>query len=175
MKLIRLVLLAVVAPVCLFQGCDSTSNEELPNSGISLCINLYEDCIEPIMHNQTRVGQLNAGACSDGGCHSDMTAAGGFGLFNPPTPTQLMLNNFPQVEARTLNNNLLLSKATGNSHAGGLRINVGDICYNAISEWASTPAPTDGSACMVAPASIPSCTLISNAANPAVLINACGL
>ncbi len=174
MKLIRLVLLAVVAPVCLFQGCDSTSNEELPNSGVSLCINLYEDCIEPIMHNRTK-NAVTGNSCSQSGCHAPPIGQGGFFLFNPPSPTELITNNFPQVEARTLNNNLLLSKATGNSHGGGQQLTVGDLCYNAISEWASTPAPTDGSACMVAPATIPSCTIISNAVNPAILINACGL
>jgi len=58
--------------------------------------------------------------------------------------------NFISVEARTLNNDLLLNKATlanGTSHGGGVRLTQGDICYNAITEWQGVSAPTDGTAC----------------------------
>lgn len=171
MNLIRLVLLAVVAPVCLFQGCDSTSNEALPNSGVSLCINLYETCIDPIMHNITSDGM----SCSQAGCHNlpGGNPAQGFGL----TPSALsgsleMMMNFSAVEARTLNNNLLLTRATGTGHpTGGVRFGTGSLCYGAISEWRSISAPMDGSACSIAPATIPNCTLIM--ANPAVNIAGC--
>jgi hypothetical protein len=132
-------------------------------------------CIEPIVHNKTK-NIATGDSCSQAGCHNPPVGQDGFFLYNPPTPTELMTNNFPQVEARTLNNNLLLSKATGGAgHGGGQQLSVGDICYNAIEEWRTTPAPTDGSPCSVAPATIPNCTAISNAANPAVLISSCGL
>ena len=161
MKLLRLVLLAAVAPLCLYQGCDDASNEPLPNSGTTLCINLYQMCIEPILHNPTSTGF----SCSQGGCHFP-PGQGGFVLFNPPTPAELTMN-FMGVEARTLNNNLLLSKATGNSHGGGKQLSVGDLCYNTIAEWRTIFAPTDGSACT---ATISTCGLIN-----AATVSACGL
>ncbi len=171
MHLLRLVLLVAIAPIFLIQGCDSTSNEELPNSGVSLCINLYETCVDPIMHNITSDGQ----SCSQNGCHNlpSMVPAAGFGLTpGAASGSPAMLMNFSAVEARTLNNDLLLSRATGVGHpTGGVRFSSGSLCYNAISEWRSISAPTDGSACSIAPASIPSCTLIM--ANPAVNIAGC--
>lgn len=171
MHLLRLVLLVAIAPIFFIQGCDSTSNEALPNSGVSLCINLYETCVDPIMHNVTSDGQ----SCSQNGCHNlpSMVPAAGFGL----TPgaisgTAPMMMNFSAVEARTLNNNLLLTRATGTGHpTGGARFNTASLCYNAISEWRSISAPTDGSACSIAPATIPNCTLIM--ANPAVNVAGC--
>ena len=153
MKLLRLVLLAVVAPVYLLQGCDDASNEPLPNSGTalgaSLCINIYETCIDPIFHNATNTGQT----CSQAGCHNLPGGApvGGFGL-NPGAAigSPEMMVNFTSVEARTLNNSLLLNKAAtlnGTPHGGLQQLSQGDICYNAIAEWRSILAPTDGSAC----------------------------
>ncbi len=162
-SILRLVLLVAIAPIIFLQGCDSTSNESLPNSGVSLCINLYEMCVEPILHNPTATGA----SCSQAGCHNPPVGQDGFFLYNPPTPAELMANNFPQVEARTLNNDLLLSKATGGAgHGGGKQFNVGDLCYNTIAEWRAIAAPTDGSACT---ATIPNCPLA-----PA-LIATCGL
>lgn len=155
MNQLRLVLLAAVAPLVLIQGCDSTSNEPLPNSGISLCTNLYETCIDQIFHNPTRTGS----SCSQGGCHNPPIGQDGFFLFpGAGIPSPEMTSNFMQVEARTLNNNLLLSKATGNSHGGGAQLVVGDLCYNTIVEWAAIPAPADGSACT---AVIPNCALLN--------------
>ena len=75
-----------------------------------------------------------------------------------------MTSNFMQVEARTLNNNLLLSKATGNDHGGGAQLVVGDLCYNTIQEWRAIPAPSDGSPCT---AVIPNCAIL-NAASIAI-------
>ena len=170
MQLLRLVLLlAAVAPIFLFQGCDSTSNESLPNSGISLCINLYENCIEPILHNKTK-NAATGDSCSQVGCHAPPIGQGGFFLYNPPTPAQLMTNNFPQVEARTLNNDLLLSKATGNAHGGGQQLTVGDLCYDTIAQWRAIAAPINGAACT---ATIPNCAFIM--ANPVVTVANCGL
>ncbi len=149
MNLLRLVLLAAVAPVCLLQGCDDTSNEPLPNSGVSLCINQYEQCIDSIFHAVNTGG----GSCSQAGCHNlpGGAPAGGFGL-NPGAAigSPEMTVNFTSVEARTLNNNLLLNKAAllnGTPHGGGLRLRQGDVCFNAIQEWQGSPAPSDGSAC----------------------------
>ena len=161
MQLLRLVLLVAVAPIILIQGCDSTSNERLPNSGQSLCFDLYEMCIEPIFHNPTNTGQ----SCSMGGCHIPPIGQNGFFLNNDmPTTGVNLMTNFNQVEARTLNNNLLLSRATGVGHpTGGQQFRVGDICYTAIQEWsvisfnggACPPLP---SGCLTAiPANIATC------------------
>lgn len=170
-SILRLVLLVAIAPIILLQGCDSTSNESLPNSGVSLCINLYETCVDPIMHNITSDGQ----SCSQNGCHNlpSGVPAAGFGLTPGAAMGSIeMMMNFNAVEARTLNNNLLLTRATGSGHpTGGARFNTASLCYNAISEWRSISAPTDGSACSIAPATIPSCTLIM--ANPAVNVAGC--
>lgn len=156
-SILRLVLLVVIAPIILIQGCDSTSNEPLPNSGISLCINLYETCVEPIMHNATANQPAVSDSCSDSGCHAPPSGQDGFFLYNDmPTTGANLVSNFNQVEARTLNNNLLLSKATGNAHGGGKRFNVGDLCYNTIADWNAIAAPTDGSACTSV---IPNCPL----------------
>ena len=154
MHLLRLVLLAAVAPIY-FQGCDSGSNESLPNSGQTLCFTQYEQCIEPILHTVNTSG----GSCSMGGCHNlpSGVPAGGFGLTpntaaNPATPAQVMVN-FTSVEARTLNNDLLLNKAAllnGTPHGGGLRLPQGQVCYNAIAEWRGVSAPTDGTPCIPA-------------------------
>ena len=104
-SILRLVLLVAIAPIILIQGCDSTSNESLPNSGASLCINRYETCVDPIMHNATSDGQ----SCSQNGCHNIAAPAAGFGLTpNPALGSVQMMMNFGAVEARTLNNNLLL-------------------------------------------------------------------
>ena len=149
MNLLRLVLLVAVAPICLIQGCDNTSNEALPNSGVSLCINQYEMCIDPIFQNPTNTGST----CSQAGCHNlpGGSPAGGFGLNTPPPLNMAeIMTNFSTVEARTLNNNLLLSKAAtlgGTPHGGGQQLGVGDPCYNAIAEWRGVSAPTDGSPC----------------------------
>ena len=171
MNVLRLVLLVAIAPSIFIQGCDSTSNESLPNSGVSLCINLYETCIDPIMHNATS----DAMSCSQNGCHnlpSGLPAAG-FGLTpGAATGSLEMMMNFSSVEARTLNNNLLLTRATGSGHpTGGIRFGVGSLCYNAISEWSSIAAPTDGSACSIAPGTIPNCTSIM--ADPVVNVASC--
>ena len=132
MHVLRLVLLVAIAPIISIQGCDSTSNESLPNSGVSLCMDLYEMCIEPIVHNATSTGS----SCSQAGCHNPPTGQDGFFLYNNmPTVGAELISNFNQVEARTINNGLLLSKATGNAHGGGQQLRVGDICYNAIQEW----------------------------------------
>ena len=170
MQILRLVvlLLIAVASTIFLQGCDSTSNESLPNSGQTLCTNLYLTCIEPILHNNTSTGN----SCSQAGCHAPPIGQGGFFLHNPPVGLAEEMSNFNQVEARTLNSGLLQSKATGNSHGGGAQLRVGDICYSAIQEWRSIAAPTDGSACSVAPAAVPNCTLIM--ANPAVNVATCG-
>ena len=162
-SILRLVLLVAIAPIIFIQGCDSTSNESQPNSGVSLCINLYEMCVQPILSNPTATGNT----CSQAGCHNPVAPAAGFFIHNPASPAQV-ITNFMQVEPRTLNNDLLLSKASGNSHGGGKQINVGDLCYNTISEWRSITAPTDGSACM---ATISTCGLI----NPVNIANTCGL
>ncbi len=133
-SILRLVLLVAIAPIILIQGCDSTSNESLPNSGQSLCMDLYEMCIEPIVHNPTSTGQ----SCSMAGCHIPPVGQDGFFLFNNmPTTGAELVSNFNQVEARTLNNDLLLTKATntGGVHGGGMQLRVGDICYTAIQEW----------------------------------------
>ncbi len=149
MNLMRLVLLAAVAPLCLIQGCDDASNEPLPNSGQTLCIDQYEQCIDPIFQTVNATG----GSCSQAGCHNlpSGAPAGGFGL-NPGAAlgSPEMMVNFTSVEARTLNNNLLLNKAAllnGTPHGGGKRLTQGDACYNAIVEWRSVSAPTDGSPC----------------------------
>ncbi len=149
MNLLRLVLLAAVAPLCLIQGCDDVSNDPLPNSGVSLCINQYEQCIDPIFNNPNRSGIT----CSQAGCHNlpNGSPAGGFGL-NPGAAigSAEMMVNFASVEARTLNNSLLLNKAAtlnGTSHGGGQQLLENDTCYNAIAEWRGVSAPTDGSAC----------------------------
>jgi len=148
--LLRLVLLVAIAPIFLFQGCDSTSNEPLPNSGVSLCIDIYEMCIEPIMHTATSTGN----SCSQAGCHAPPTGQDGFFLYNNmPTVGVELMNNFNQVEARTLNNGLLLSKATGNAHGGGQQLRVGDICYNAIQEW--SVITFGGGACPPLPSGCP--------------------
>lgn len=168
MQILRLVVLLLVAvvPAIFIQGCDSTSNESQPNSGVSLCVNVYETCIEPILHTNTSTGN----SCSQSGCHAPPIGQGGFFLYNPASATELMTNNFPQVEARTLNNDLLQSKATGNAHGGGAQLRDNDICYNAIQEWRSITAPSDGSACMVGV--LPNCDLIM--ANPAANVGTCG-
>ena len=168
MQILRLVLLAAVAPIYLFQGCDNTSNEALPNSGVSLCINQYEQCIDPIFQNPTNTGST----CSQAGCHNlpGGSPAGGFGL-NPGAGigSPEMMVNFTSVEARTLNNNLLLNKAAtanGTSHGGGQQLRVGDLCYNAIAEWRGVSAPSDGSPCNL--------TSFSLCVNNAALVAACG-
>ena len=164
MQILRLVLLVAVAPIILIQGCDSTSNEPLPNSGVNLCINLYQTCVEPILTNPTATGST----CSQSGCHAPPIGQDGFFITDPAvaTPAEQTIN-FLAVEARTLNNDLLLSKATGGSeHGGGAQINVGDLCYNTIAEWQNVVAPTDGSDCTA--------TLTSCASSP-VLVSACGL
>ncbi len=166
-SILRLVLLVAIAPIILIQGCDSTSNESLPNSGQSLCMDLYLTCIEPIVHNVTASGD----SCSQSGCHAPPTGQDGFFLYNPPIGMAQEVNNFNQVEARTLNNNLLLSKATGNSHGGGKIINVGDTCYQAIQQWSSFSF--NGAACPPSPGSV--CETISNAVDPALIVSACGL
>ena len=150
MNLLRLVLLAAVAPVCHLQGCDSTSNEPLPNSGQALCLTQFEQCIDPIFHTVNTSG----GSCSQAGCHNlpGGAPAGGFGL-NPGAgiPSPELVVNYTSTEARTLNNNLLLSKAAllnGTPHGGGQRLRQGDVCFNAIQEWQGTPAPADGSPCV---------------------------
>jgi len=123
-------------------------------------------CVEPILTNPTATAQT----CSQGGCHNPAAPAAGFFINNPLTgitPADTAIN-FMQVEPRTLNNDLLLSKASGNAHGGGKQINVGDLCYNTISEWRSIIAPTDGSACV---ATISTCGLI----NPVNIANSCGL
>ncbi|MEM7401324.1 MAG: hypothetical protein AAF304_05180 [Pseudomonadota bacterium] len=160
MHLLRLVLLVAVAPVFIFQGCDSTSNEPLPNSGQSLCFDLYEMCIDPIFHNLTNTGN----SCSQAGCHNPPIGQDAFFLFpGAVMGSTEMMNNFNQVESRTLNNNLLLSKATGNAHGGGQQLRVGDICYTAIQEWSVISfnggvCPPLPSGCLTAiPANIASC------------------
>ena len=166
-SILRLVLLVAIAPIILIQGCDSTSNEPLPNGGLSLCLDLYESCIEPIVHNTTASGN----SCSQSGCHIPPIGQDGLFLFNDmPTIGVNLMSNFNQVEARSLNNDLLLSKATGNSHGGGRVINVGDTCYQAIQQWSSTSF--NGAACPPPPGSV--CETISNAVNPAAIVSACG-
>ena len=172
MNLMRLVLLAAVAPMCLIQGCDNASNEALPNSGINLCINRYEMCIDPIFQNPTNTGAT----CSQAGCHNlpGGAPAGGFGL-NPGAMmgSPEMMMNFTAVEARTLNNNLLLNKAAtlgGTPHGGGQQFRVNDLCYDAIAEWRSVPAPTDGSPCNLGSFST---ACLGGAGGPA-LIATCG-
>jgi len=162
--ILRLVLLVAIAPIILIQGCDSTSNEPQPNSGVNLCINLYQTCVEPILTNPTATGLT----CSQSGCHAPPIGQDGFFITDPAvaTPAEQTIN-FLAVEARALNNDLLLSKATGGSgHGGGAQINVNDLCYNTIAEWQSIVAPTDGSACTA--------TMTSCASSP-VLVSACGL
>ncbi len=112
-------------------------------------------------------------SCSEDGCHSLSTGSAGFALDSTAVSgSAAMMMNFTSVEARTLNNNLLLTRATGIGHpTGGARFNSSSVCYNAITEWRSISAPTDGSACMIAPASIPFCTTLM--ANPAAIIAAC--
>ena len=148
MNLLRLVLLAAVAPLGLFQGCDNASNEELPNSGQSLCFLQYQECIDPIFHTINTSG----GSCSQAGCHDMTTSSGGFFLIpGAGAGSAEMMTNFAQVESRTLNNNLLFSKAAllgGTPHGGGQRLSQGDACYNAIQEWQGIPAPADGSDCV---------------------------
>ena len=160
MQLLRLVLLVAVAPTIFLQGCDGTSNEPLPNSGQSLCMDLYEMCIDPIFHNVTSTGQ----SCSQAGCHNPPIGQDGFFLYSTAAPgSPESISNFNQVEARTLNNNLLLSKATGNDHGGNQQLRVGDICYTAIQEWsaisfAGGACPPLPSGCLTAiPANISSC------------------
>lgn len=167
-SILRLVLLVAIAPIILIQGCDSTSNESLPNSGQSLCTNLYQTCIEPILTTNTSTGN----SCAQAGCHAPPIGQGGFFINNPPVGLAEEMSNFSQTEARALNSNLLQSRATGNAHGGGAQIRVGDVCYDAIQEWRTIPTPTDGSDCSIAPATIPNCTLIM--ANPVANVGSCG-
>ncbi len=159
MHILRLVLLVAVAPIFLLQGCDSTSNESLPNSGQSLCMDLYLACIDPIMHTATSSGN----SCSQAGCHNPPTGQDGFFLYNPPVGAAEEMSNFNQVEARTINSGLLLSKATGNDHGGGQILRVGDICYRAIQEWSAISFA--GGACPPLPSGCP---------NPAAIPISCG-
>lgn len=172
MKILRLVLLAAVAPICLLQGCDDTSNEPLPNSGQTLCINIYETCIDPVFQNATTTTQT----CSQAGCHNlpGGSPSGGFGL-NPGAGigSPEMLVNFTSVESRTLNNDLLLNKAALISpHGGGQQFRQGDICYDAVATWKSIIAPADGSACNMT--SYTSTGAICFAGANAALISTCG-
>ncbi len=168
MKYLRLVLLAAVVPLCLVQGCDDASNEPLPNSGTTLCTNLYDTCIDLIFHNATNTGRT----CSEGGCHNPPNGQGGFFLFPPVATPAELTSNFMQVQARTLNNNLLLSKASGNNHGGGSQLAVGDLCYTTISQWRSIQAPADGSPCTPAGPIVTNCAAIMG--NPVGIVGACG-
>lgn len=162
MHILRLVLLVAIAPIFFLQGCDNTSNESLPNGGVNLCIDLYQTCVEPIFTNPTATGNT----CAQAGCHNPPIGQDGFFLHNPAANAAEEVMNFAAVEARTLNNNLLLSKVTGGSgHGGGKQINVNDLCYAAISEWSLIAAPTDGSACSA---------VMTNCVTAPALVSACG-
>jgi hypothetical protein len=159
--------LLVVGVLTALTACDDVSVESVPNTGSTLCIVDYENCVDPIFHADIN-GRNGTTTCSASGCHDiEAGSGGGFKVFvNPSNPAEI-LSNFNAAKAFAFLNSpaqskLLLEPLSGVSaisgtHAGGdIFPSTQDPCYQNILSWiANRVEDSDSSNCG-------NCTLVNS-------------
>lgn len=127
-------------------ACDDVTVEPLPNTGSTLCLIDFENCIDPIFHANIN-GRSGPTTCSASGCHDiEAGSGGGFKIFPQPVDPVKRLSNFNAAKAFTFLNSPAQSKllleplkgvsAISGTHAGGdVFPSTDDPCYQAILIW----------------------------------------
>lgn len=156
---------SLAAMLIMLNGCDNVSTEDDPGSVADLCLNIFTQCISPIL--QGPIG-ASAVSCAASACHTSGGSGGAFVLIqNPITPSDFSFNfNSAQAfvnAASPSQSKLLAEPLVGDSgiasigpHGGGdIFASTAATCYQELLSWAGTPNGTCAMDCAVLPAAGP--------------------
>jgi len=132
-------------------ACGEQVTVQQISTGVTLCQNDFEVCVNPIFNSPMRRSDGSTVTCASGGCHEVGVGFGGaFKIFpNAATASELEANFIVAKAFSNLNSpadsKLLLEPLTGTSsitgsHTGGdIFTSQGDACYIAIRNWIANP------------------------------------
>lgn len=139
-------------------GCGEVDVQEVPGTGVTLCLADFETCINPIF-DAVLNGRADLTTCSDSGCHDHHSGSGGGFKIIPDAAAgsdDMLVNFFTAKSFANLTepslSKLLLEPLQGSfgitgSHTGGdIFPDTGDPCYQAIHDWISTSVDTEDAA-----------------------------